>query len=95
MRLRLAEFVAADHLPPDLMQELTSAMSTISTAPTSSAISRILAKWRMPGCETNRTRNARPPSIGARSIEQLQDAARQFGISLYTAVPHEIGRAHV
>ncbi len=31
--------------------------------------------------------------IGARSIEQLQDAARQFGISLYAAVPHVAGKA--
>ncbi len=31
--------------------------------------------------------------IGARSIEQLQDAARQFGISLYASVPHVAGKA--
>ncbi len=31
--------------------------------------------------------------IGARSIEQVQDAARQFGISLYAAVPHVAGKA--
>ncbi len=31
--------------------------------------------------------------IGARSIEQLQDAARQFGLSLYSAVPHVAGKA--
>ena len=31
--------------------------------------------------------------IGARSIEQLQDAARQFGISLYAAVPYVAGKA--
>jgi DNA helicase-2/ATP-dependent DNA helicase PcrA len=31
--------------------------------------------------------------IGARSIEQLQDAARQFGLSLYAAVPHVAGKA--
>ncbi len=31
--------------------------------------------------------------IGARSIEQLQDAARQYGLSLYAAVPHVAGKA--
>ncbi len=31
--------------------------------------------------------------IGARSIEQLQDAARQHGISLYAAVPYVSGKA--
>jgi len=31
--------------------------------------------------------------IGARSIEQLQDAARQYGISHYAAVPHVAGKA--
>jgi DNA helicase-2/ATP-dependent DNA helicase PcrA len=31
--------------------------------------------------------------IGARSIEQLQDAARQYGISLYAAVPYIAGKA--
>ncbi len=31
--------------------------------------------------------------IGARSIEQLQDAARQVGLSLYAAVPHVAGKA--
>ena len=31
--------------------------------------------------------------IGARSIEQLQDAARQYGISLYAAVPYVAGKA--
>ncbi|MFM8464083.1 MAG: UvrD-helicase domain-containing protein, partial [Burkholderiaceae bacterium] len=31
--------------------------------------------------------------IGARSIEQLQDAARQYGVSLYTAVPYVAGKA--
>jgi DNA helicase-2/ATP-dependent DNA helicase PcrA len=31
--------------------------------------------------------------VGARSIEQLQDAARQFGISLYAAVPYVVGKA--
>jgi DNA helicase II / ATP-dependent DNA helicase PcrA len=31
--------------------------------------------------------------IGARSIEQLQDAARQYGISLYAAVPYVSGKA--
>ncbi len=31
--------------------------------------------------------------IGARSIEQLQDAARHFNISLYAAVPHVTGKA--
>ncbi len=31
--------------------------------------------------------------IGARSIEQLQDAARQYGISLYAAVPYIGGKA--
>jgi DNA helicase-2/ATP-dependent DNA helicase PcrA len=31
--------------------------------------------------------------IGAKSIEQLQDAARQYGISLYAAVPHVTGKA--
>ncbi|HZX25897.1 MAG TPA: 3'-5' exonuclease, partial [Telluria sp.] len=30
--------------------------------------------------------------IGARSLEQLQDAARQYGISLYAAVPYMTGR---
>ncbi|MGZ3182638.1 MAG: UvrD-helicase domain-containing protein [Telluria sp.] len=30
--------------------------------------------------------------IGARSIEQLQDAAAQYGISLYAAVPYMTGR---
>lgn len=29
VRLRLAEFVAADHLPPDLMQELTAAIDGV------------------------------------------------------------------
>lgn len=33
--------------------------------------------------------------IGARSIEQLQDAARQYGISLYAAVPYVAGKAGV
>lgn len=28
-RLRLAEFVAADHLPPDLIQELTAAIDGV------------------------------------------------------------------
>jgi DNA helicase-2/ATP-dependent DNA helicase PcrA len=31
--------------------------------------------------------------IGARSIEQLQDAARQYNISLYAAVPYVTGKA--
>ena len=31
--------------------------------------------------------------IGVRSIEQLQDAARQYGISLYAAVPYVTGKA--
>jgi DNA helicase-2/ATP-dependent DNA helicase PcrA len=31
--------------------------------------------------------------IGARSLEQLQDAAKQQGISLYAAVPHVAGKA--
>jgi DNA helicase-2/ATP-dependent DNA helicase PcrA len=31
--------------------------------------------------------------IGARTIEQLQDAARQYGISLYAAVPYVTGKA--
>lgn len=31
--------------------------------------------------------------IGARSVEQLQDAARQQGLSLYAAVPHVAGKA--
>ncbi|MCE2869935.1 MAG: UvrD-helicase domain-containing protein [Oxalobacteraceae bacterium] len=31
--------------------------------------------------------------VGARSIEQLQDAARQYGISLYAAVPYVVGKA--
>ncbi|MQR01426.1 UvrD-helicase domain-containing protein [Glaciimonas soli] len=31
--------------------------------------------------------------IGARSLEQLQDAARQYGISLYAAVPFVTGKA--
>jgi DNA helicase II / ATP-dependent DNA helicase PcrA len=31
--------------------------------------------------------------IGARSIEQLQDAARQYGISMYAAVPYVAGKA--
>ncbi len=31
--------------------------------------------------------------IGARSIEQLQDAARQYGVSLYAAVPYVTGKA--
>lgn len=31
--------------------------------------------------------------IGARSIEQLQDASRQYGISLYAAVPYVAGKA--
>jgi DNA helicase-2/ATP-dependent DNA helicase PcrA len=31
--------------------------------------------------------------IGARTIEQLQDAARQRGVSLYAAVPHVVGKA--
>ncbi|MGN6390118.1 MAG: UvrD-helicase domain-containing protein [Burkholderiaceae bacterium] len=31
--------------------------------------------------------------IGARSLEQLQDAARQYGISLYAAVPYVTGKA--
>ncbi len=31
--------------------------------------------------------------IGARSIEQLQDAAKQYGISLYQAVPYVAGKA--
>lgn len=31
--------------------------------------------------------------IGARSLEQLQDAARQHGLSLYAAVPHLSGKA--
>ncbi|MEA5096951.1 MAG: UvrD-helicase domain-containing protein, partial [Burkholderiaceae bacterium] len=31
--------------------------------------------------------------IGARSIEQLQDAARQYDISLYAAVPYVTGKA--
>ncbi|MDB5797198.1 MAG: helicase [Paucimonas sp.] len=31
--------------------------------------------------------------IGAKSIEQLQDAARQYGISLYAAVPYVMGKA--
>ncbi|MBS0308317.1 MAG: UvrD-helicase domain-containing protein [Proteobacteria bacterium] len=31
--------------------------------------------------------------IGARSVEQLQDAARQYGISLYAAVPYVMGKA--
>ncbi len=31
--------------------------------------------------------------IGAKSIEQLQDASRQYGISLYAAVPYVTGKA--
>jgi DNA helicase-2/ATP-dependent DNA helicase PcrA len=31
--------------------------------------------------------------VGARSIEQLQDAARQHGLSLYAAVPYVAGKA--
>jgi DNA helicase-2/ATP-dependent DNA helicase PcrA len=31
--------------------------------------------------------------IGARSMEQLQDAARQYGISMYAAVPYVTGKA--
>jgi len=31
--------------------------------------------------------------IGARSIEQLQDAAREYGVSLYAAVPYVAGKA--
>jgi len=31
--------------------------------------------------------------IGARSLEQLQDAAKQYGISLYAAVPYVTGKA--
>ncbi len=31
--------------------------------------------------------------IGAKSLEQLQDAARQYGISLYAAVPYVTGKA--
>ena len=31
--------------------------------------------------------------IGARSLEQLQDAARQYGISMYAAVPYVAGKA--
>lgn len=31
--------------------------------------------------------------IGARSLEQLQDAARQYGVSLYGAVPYVAGKA--
>jgi DNA helicase-2/ATP-dependent DNA helicase PcrA len=31
--------------------------------------------------------------IGARSLEQLQDMARQYGISLYAAVPYVAGKA--
>ncbi|HEV7855976.1 MAG TPA: UvrD-helicase domain-containing protein, partial [Herminiimonas sp.] len=31
--------------------------------------------------------------IGARSIEQLQDTAKQYGISLYAAVPYVTGKA--
>jgi len=31
--------------------------------------------------------------IGARSLEQLQDAAKQYGISLYAAVPYLSGKA--
>ena len=31
--------------------------------------------------------------IGARALEQLQDAARQYGISLYAAVPYVAGKA--
>ncbi|MES2070301.1 MAG: UvrD-helicase domain-containing protein [Pseudomonadota bacterium] len=31
--------------------------------------------------------------IGARSLEQLQDAAKQYGISLYAAVPYVAGKA--
>ncbi|AZP11368.1 UvrD-helicase domain-containing protein [Undibacterium parvum] len=31
--------------------------------------------------------------IGARSLEQLQDAAKQYGISLYAAVPYVPGKA--
>ncbi|NDC08242.1 MAG: DNA helicase II [Oxalobacteraceae bacterium] len=31
--------------------------------------------------------------IGARSIEQLQDAARQYAVSLYAAVPYVAGKA--
>ncbi|RJG07151.1 DNA helicase II [Noviherbaspirillum cavernae] len=31
--------------------------------------------------------------IGARSLEQLQDAARQYGISMYAAVPYVTGKA--
>ena len=31
--------------------------------------------------------------IGARSIEQLQDAAKQYGVSLYAAVPYITGKA--
>ncbi len=31
--------------------------------------------------------------IGARSLEQLQDAAKQYGLSLYAAVPYVAGKA--
>ncbi|GGI55411.1 UvrD-helicase domain-containing protein [Oxalicibacterium solurbis] len=31
--------------------------------------------------------------IGARSLEQLQDAAKQYGVSLYAAVPYITGKA--
>jgi DNA helicase II / ATP-dependent DNA helicase PcrA len=37
--------------------------------------------------------NFPPRGIGARSIEQLQDAARAAGISLYSAVQHITGKA--
>jgi DNA helicase-2/ATP-dependent DNA helicase PcrA len=33
--------------------------------------------------------------IGARSLEQLQDAAQQYGISMYAAVPYVTGKAGV
>lgn len=37
--------------------------------------------------------NFPPRGIGARSIEQLQEAAREMGVSLHTAVSHMTGKA--
>ena len=37
--------------------------------------------------------NFPPRGIGARSVEQLQDAARESGVSLYSAVQHISGKA--
>lgn len=40
-----------------------------------------------------RVANFPPRGIGARAIEQLHDAARLHGLSLYAAVPHVVGKA--